>query len=96
LQTALGLAMDLVHAALISPMRLVELMSLNPARLLKLEGGRLFVGGPADITIIDPKLEWEVDAARFLSRGRNSPFTGRRLKGRAVSTIVRGAVVYAY
>ncbi|HEY2105469.1 MAG TPA: amidohydrolase family protein, partial [Candidatus Binataceae bacterium] len=90
LQTAVGLAMDLVHAALISPMRLVELMSLNPARLLKLEGGRLFVGGPADITVIDPNLEWQVAADELLSRSRNSPFIGRRLKGRAVSTIVKG------
>ena len=90
LETAVGLAMNLVHAGLISPMRLVELMSLNPARLLKLEGGRLFVGGPADITVLDPNQEWEVDAAKFMSRSHNSPFTGRRLKGRAVSTIVKG------
>jgi dihydroorotase len=94
LQTALGLAMDLVHARLISPGRLVELMSLNPARLLNLEGGRLGEGGPADITIIDPNREWVVATNESLSHSRNTPFTGRRLKGRAISTIVRGAVVF--
>jgi len=94
LQTALGLAMDLVHSGLIGPSRLVELMSLNPARLLGLEGGRLREGGPADMTVIDPNPEWEVDPNSFLSRSRNSPFTGRRLKGRAVFTIVKGEVVF--
>ncbi len=96
LQTAVGLTMDLVHAALIGPSRLVELMSLNPARLLKLEGGRLFVGGPADITVINPNLDWAVDAGEFLSRSHNSPFTGRRLKGRAVATIVKGDMVWSF
>jgi dihydroorotase len=94
LQTAVGLAMDLVHGGLIGKSRLVELMSLAPARLLRLEGGRLREGGPADITVINPRLEWEVDPGEFLSRSRNSPFTGRRLKGRAVCTIVNGSVVY--
>jgi dihydroorotase len=94
LQTALGLAMDLVHGGVINPMRLVELMALNPARLLRLEGGRLSKGGPADITIIDPQLQWEVDPVRFLSRSRNTPFTRRRLKGKAVFTIVGGDIVY--
>ncbi len=94
LQTALGLAMDLVHSALISPIRLVELMAVNPARLLRLEGGRLCERGPADITIIDPRLQWEVDPVEFLSRSRNTPFTRRRLKGKALFTIVSGDVVY--
>jgi len=94
LQTAVGLAMELVHSGLIGPGRLVELMSLNPARLLKLPGGRLCEGGPADVTVIDPNLQWDVTPAEFLSRSRNTPFTGRRLKGMAVLTIVRGEVVY--
>ncbi len=94
LQTALGLAMDLVHSSLITPMRLVELMSLNPARLLKLEGGRLYERGPADLTVIDPQLQWEVDPGEILSRSRNTPFTRRRLKGKALLTIVNGEIVY--
>ncbi len=95
LETALPLALDLVHRGLLKPMRLIELMSTNPARLLKLEGGRLAQGDPADITIIDPNLEWTVPPAGFISRSHNSPFTGRRLKGRAVATIVKGEVVYS-
>ncbi|HXR36324.1 MAG TPA: dihydroorotase [Candidatus Binataceae bacterium] len=94
LQTALGLALELVHSALIGPRRLVELMALNPARLLRLPGGRLVEGGPADITVIDPNLQWEVRPVDLLSRSRNTPFTGRRLKGRAVWTIVGGEVVF--
>jgi dihydroorotase len=95
LETALGLAMDLVHAGLINRSRLVELMALRPAALLGLEGGRLSAGAPAGITIIDPNLEWEVEPGHFLSRSRNCPFAGRRLKGRAVMTIVKGEVVYS-
>jgi dihydroorotase len=95
LQTAVGLAMDLVHRGLISASRLVELMALRPARLLGLDGGRMREGGPANITVIDPNLEWEVKPAELLSRSRNSPFIGRRLKGRAVLTIVEGEVVYS-
>jgi dihydroorotase len=79
-----------------APIRLVELMSLKPAQLLKLEGGRLAEAGPADITVIDPNLEWRVKADDFLSRSRNSPFIDRRLKGRAVATIVKGELVYKY
>ena len=93
LETALGLALELVHRGVLVPSRLVEMMSLNPARLLRLEGGTLVVGARADITLIDPKLEWKVDPAKFMSSSRNTPFTGRRLKGRAVLTIVAGDVV---
>jgi dihydroorotase len=63
--------------------------------LLGLEGGHLSAGAPADLTIIDPDLEWEVETSQFLSRSRNCPFAGRRLKGRAVMTIVKGEVVYS-
>src|ERR1019366_4047381 len=54
LETSLGLALDLVHRSLIEPARLVEMMSLNPAALLRLEAGTLAVGATADITVIDP------------------------------------------
>ncbi len=94
LQTALGLAMDLVHCGLIAPARLVELMAVNPARLLKIDGGRLSEGMRADITIIDPNLQWQVDPAKSMSLSRNTPFAGRMLKGRAVATIVGGELVY--
>ncbi len=94
LETSLGLALDLVHRSLIEPARLVEMMSLNPAALLRLEAGTLAEGAVADITVIDPNLAWTVAPENFLSKSRNTPFTGIRLKGRAVLTIVGGEIVY--
>lgn len=94
LETSLGLALDLVHRSLIGASRLVEMMSLNPAALLRLDAGTLATGGPADITVIDPNLEWTVEPARFLSKSRNTPFAGMRMRGRARVTIVAGEIVY--
>jgi dihydroorotase len=94
LETSLGLALDLVHRSLIEPTRMVEMMSLNPARLLRLGAGTLAVGAAADVTVIDPNLEWTVAPEKFLSKSRNTPFAGKRLKGRAVLTIVAGEIVY--
>jgi dihydroorotase len=94
LETALGLAMTLVHRAIITPSRMVELMALNPSRLLRLNTGTLAPGAPADITIIDPELTWTVDPATMRSRSRNTPFAGMKLKGRAAMTIVGGEMVY--
>ncbi len=94
LETSLGLAMALVHENLISASRLVELMSVNPARLLRLEAGALSPGFAADVSIIDPNLEWTVAPAKFLSKSRNTPFAGMRLRGKTMLTIVGGEVVY--
>ena len=94
LETALGLAMTLVHEKIIAPMRLCELMSLNPARLLRIEGGTLSRGAPADVTIIDPNREWTVDPGKFLSLSRNTPFAGTKLRGKAMMTIVAGEIVF--
>jgi dihydroorotase len=94
LETALGLAMSLVHAQVIEPRRLVELMSVNPAALLRLDAGTLGVGVPADVTIIDPELVWTVEPEKFRSRSRNTPFAGMRLRGRAMLTMVGGRIVY--
>ena len=94
LETSLGLAMGLVHRSLIGAARLVEMMSLNPAALLRQDAGTLATGGPADITVIDPNLEWTVEPKRFLSKSRNTPFAGKRLRGRAQLTIVGGEVVF--
>jgi len=94
LETSLGLALQLVHQSLISRVRLVEMMSLNPARLLRLERGTLAPGSVADITVIDPNLEWAVEPERFRSKSRNTPFMGTRLKGRAILTMVGGEIVY--
>jgi dihydroorotase len=94
LETALGLALQLVHRSLIQPARLVEMMSVNPAALLRLQAGTLAEGAVADITVIDPNLEWTVAPEKFLSKSRNTPFAGMRLKGRVILTIVAGEIVY--
>ena len=95
LETAVGLTLRLVHQGLLDAKRMVEMMSLAPARLLRLEdAGVLAVGVRADITLIDPNREWTVDPAKFLSRSRNTPFAGMRLKGKALVTIVAGEIVY--
>ncbi|HLW70852.1 MAG TPA: dihydroorotase [Candidatus Binataceae bacterium] len=95
LETALGLALAMVHEGLITPQRMVEMMSLNPARLLRLEGaGRLTAGARSDVTVIDPNYPWIVDPSKFLSLSRNTPFAGRELKGRAMLSIVEGKIVY--
>ncbi len=94
LETALGLALQLVHRSLIEPARLIEMMSVNPAALLRLQAGTLAIGTTADITVIDPNLEWTVAPEKFLSKSRNTPFAGMRLKGTAILTIVGGEIVY--
>ncbi len=94
LETSLGLALQLVHRSVIEPSRLIEMMSVNPAALLRMEAGALAVDAIADITVIDPNLEWTVAPEKFLSKSRNTPFAGMRLKGRAVLTIIAGEIVY--
>jgi len=95
LETALGLAItELVKTGLLSLPELVERMSSGPARIFGLPGGTLAPGGPADVTVFDPDVEWTVRPQEFCSRSRNTPFGGRRLSGRANVTIVRGLVAY--
>jgi dihydroorotase len=72
---------------------LVERMSCAPARVFKLPGGTLRRGAVADVTIFDPHAKWEVDASRFRSKGRNTPYGGRTLQGRTRYTLVGGHVV---
>ena len=93
LETAVSLSLNLVRDGVLSLTRLVEKMSTNPASILGLESG-LRVGQPADITLIDPDVEYEVNADDFQSLSRNTPFDGWQLKGRPVLTIVGGRVVY--
>ncbi|MEP6937223.1 MAG: dihydroorotase [Chthoniobacterales bacterium] len=96
LETELGLFLDLlVHkrSTIVLP-RLIEMLTVNPARLLNLAAGTLSAGVPADVTLIDPELVWTVNAAQFESVSRNTPFDGWELKGRAVRTIVGGGTVW--
>jgi dihydroorotase len=96
LETELGIFIDqLVHKhRKIDIARLVEMYTVEPAQLLKLEAGTLSVGAKADVTLIDPDLEWTVRIDQFQSASRNSPFEGWKLKGRAVRTIVGGKTVW--
>ena len=95
LETAVGLTVTrLVAPGTISWSRLVEAMSLLPARILGINRGTLRPGAVADITLIDPSCSWRVDSRQFRSRSVNSPFDGWTLQGRAVATIVGGRIKY--
>ena len=97
LETGVGLAFDLVHQGVIDLERLVALCSTNPARIFGLEDrGTLHRNAWADLTLLDPELEWTYDASRSRSRSRNTPFNGRTMKGAAVATIVGGRLVYTH
>ncbi len=94
LETAVSLVTDrLVAPGHISWLKMAEVMSLNPAKILKVTGGSLSVGAPADITVIDPGYEYSVDTRQFVSKGKNTPIQGWRLTGAPWATIVGGAVV---
>jgi dihydroorotase len=69
-------------------------MSTMPARIFNLPGGTLARGSAADVVVIDPAAAWTVDPETFYSKSRNTPFAGRKLRGRADATIVRGQVVF--
>jgi dihydroorotase len=96
LETELGLFLDLlVHKyGKIDIARLIEMYTVEPARLLKIDAGTLSVGARADATLIDSKLEWTVRVDQFESASRNSSFDGWKLRGRAVRTIVGGRTVW--
>ncbi len=91
LETSLGILLtDLYHKNKIDLPTLISKMTYEPSKIFNLDAGNLSVGAWADVTIIDANLEWTVDADKFYTRGSHSPFVGRKLKGRAVATIVHG------
>jgi dihydroorotase len=95
LETAVSLSLDrLVHAGLIRLPRMVELLSTNPARILRVPGGSLAEGAPADITIIAPDLRVRVKAASLRSRSKNTPFDGWELRGGVAATVVGGRTLF--
>jgi dihydroorotase len=94
LETSLGLSLSLVHDGILTWPDLIARMSMTPARILNLPKGTLNKGADADITVIDPQLIWTTDIKQFKSRGKNSPFQGRKMKGRAILTIVGGEIKY--
>ena len=95
LETALAVNITwLVAPGIIDVPTLIEKMSCAPARVFGLAGGTLRKGMPADVTVFDPEAEWTVDPSRFRSKGRNTPYTGKRLRGRVHYTIVDGRAIH--
>ncbi|MBU0479635.1 MAG: dihydroorotase [Proteobacteria bacterium] len=95
LETSLPLSLELVRVGIIDPVRLIELMSVNPARILGVEGGTLKEGCIADITVIDPEKKFVFAAEGIRSKSRNSPFIDRELTGKAVMTILGGRITHS-
>jgi len=95
LETALGVVLTkFYHTGKLSLERIVQLMSVKPAQVLKIPGGTLKEGSPADLIMVDLNIEWEVREEDFISKGKNSPFIGKKLKGRNLATMVEGKWVY--
>jgi dihydroorotase len=95
LETAVSLSFDrLVHTGLITLSRMIELLSAGPARILRVTGGTLSPGSPADITVLAPDLKVRVRASQLRSRSKNTPFDGWELRGGVAATIVGGRTVY--
>ncbi len=96
LETALALGLALVRSGGLTRRRLVELFTTGPASVIPAfrELGTLKVGAPADVVLVDPALEWTVEAAHLRSRSKNTPWLGKTLTGRAVLTLVGGNAVY--
>ncbi|MCD8149715.1 MAG: dihydroorotase [Clostridiales bacterium] len=95
LETAAALTYTyLVKPGLLTVMQMTEKMSYNPAQILGIKKGVIEVGAPADLTVFDPKSEWVIDPDKFFSKGKNTPFAGRRVTGKVMATVIDGKVVF--
>jgi dihydroorotase len=94
LETLLPLTLKLAQACGLPLARALAWLTCNPARILGVDAGHLTPGAPADICIFEPEAEWVFDRTRMLSRGRNTPFDGRPMRGRVTHTLVGGRLVY--
>lgn len=95
LETAVALTVsELVEPGILTPLQMAEKMSYNPSKILGLGKGSLETGKTADITIIDPCTEYVIDKETFVSKGRNTPFDGRKVRGKVVATICDGEIVF--
>ena len=95
LETAAALTYtELVKPGILTPMQMAEKMSYNPAKVIGLEKGTVAEGSHADLTIFDPECEWVIDPAEFLSKGKNTPFGGKKVTGKVKATIVDGEIAY--
>ncbi|MEK6322652.1 MAG: dihydroorotase [Acidobacteriota bacterium] len=91
LETALGVALTVLHHSSAVPIaRIIEMLTIGPARAFSLTGGSLAVGSPADITVFDLERAWTVDSQRFKSKSRNTPFAGWKLTGQVSETFIAG------
>jgi dihydroorotase len=93
-ETAAAVTLELVRAGELTPLEWVRRHSTNPARILRVPGGSLAVGEPADVVVVDPERGWTYDPAKGWSKSRNSPWAGRELLGRVLATLVGGRLVY--
>ena len=93
LETAVPISLALVEKGFLSMMDLIRRMSTHPAKIINVDNG-LKVGRPADITVINSHLNQVIDANKFQSKSRNTPFQGWNAKGKAIMTIVGGRVVF--
>jgi dihydroorotase len=95
LETAVAIVFDrLVHPGSISVKRMIELLSVNPARILNVPGGSLAAGAPADLTVLAPDMKVAVRAQQLRSKSKNTPFDGWEFRGGVAATIVGGRLVY--
>ncbi len=95
LETSVALVIsELVKPGVITPMQMAEKMSYNPAKVINIDKGSLAPGKDADIVIIDPQETYKIDASKFVTKGRNTPFDGREVSGAVNYTICDGEIVY--
>ena len=95
LETAIALTLEeLVYSGKVSLKHMVELFTTGPARVIGLDRGKLFVGGPGDVTLFSTSREWVFDVNESQSKSKNSPFHGRRFRGGPTATIVAGKTVW--
>ncbi len=95
LETSLALTLTaLYHTGKMDLPSIIRRMTANPADILHLPKGRMSLGVDADLTIFDPDEEWVIDPAQFVSKGRNTPFAGRTVKGKVKYTMVKGNIIY--
>jgi dihydroorotase len=93
LETALPIALSLVSRGVLSLGDAIERLTWGPARTFKIHGGTMPEGSIADVVVVDPDLEWQVTPDDILSKGRNTPFLGKTMRGRAVLTLAAGTVL---
>ena len=93
-ETAMALTLGLVQKDRLSLMEAIAKWTVNPARIAGLPGGSLAEGALADVTLLDMEAQWTVDPTLFLSKGKNTPFTGMKVKGEVANTFVGGRMVY--